>query len=110
VAKVWTLKQHDTWPNWEGQLQDENKQPIDLTNAASAKLMRVLTTGGSLQTLPLTFKTPRTSGFVVRDWQDGDNDVPGTFKCEVEVTLNDGSIMTAPNEGTYTMIVEADLG
>jgi hypothetical protein len=109
MAEPWIIKKGDTWPNWEGQLTDANGI-VDLTNATSAKLMRVPTGGGSLQTLTLTFNTPRTLGFVTRDWQTGDNDTIGTFKCEVEVTWNDGSIETFPNTGVYTMVVEPDLG
>jgi hypothetical protein len=109
VADPWVIKQHDTWPNWEGQLTDANGV-VDLTNATSARLLRQPQPGGTLQDLALTFKAPRTSGFVVRDWVTGDNGTAATYKCEVEVTWNDGSIETFPNTGTYTMIVEPDLG
>lgn len=107
---AWTIKAHDTWPNWVGQLKDATGRPVDLTNATSAKLMRLPQGGGALQTLALTFVSPRNSGQVMRDWQTGDNDTAGVFNCEVEVTYSDGSVETFPNTGVYVMTVEADLG
>jgi hypothetical protein len=107
---AWTIKQHDTWPNWTAQLRDASNRPVDLTNATSAKLMRLPAGGGALQTLDLTFLSPRTQGQVMRDWQTGDNATANECRCEVEVTYNDGSVETFPNTGVYTMTVEADLG
>jgi hypothetical protein len=109
MADPWIIKQHDTYPPLEAQLSDKNGV-VDLTNAASARLLRQPTPAGALQDLPMTFKSPRTSGFVVRDWATGDNAAAGTYSCEVEVTWNDGKITTFPNDGTFTIKVEADLG
>lgn len=106
---AWTIKQHDTWPNWVAQLRDATGAK-DLTNAASAKLMRLPQGGGALQTLTLTIVSPATLGQVMRDWVDGDNDTASVYSCEVEVTWGDGSVETFPNTGTYQMTVEADLG
>lgn len=107
---AWTLKQNDTWPNWVGQLKDASNRPVDLSNATTAKLMRLPEGGGALQTLTLAFVEPRTLGQVIRDWQTGDNAVANVYRCEVEVTYADGSVETFPNTGVYTMTVEADLG
>jgi hypothetical protein len=107
---AWTIKQHDTWPNWVGQLRDSTGSAVDLTNATSAKLMRRPNPAGSVQTLTLSIVVPATLGQVMRDWQTGDNDTANVYDCEVEVTWNDGSIETFPNTGTYQMTVEADLG
>jgi len=44
------------------------------------------------------------------DWQNGETDVEGEFIAEFEVTFDDDTKMTYPNDGHIAVIVQRQLG
>jgi len=43
------------------------------------------------------------------DWQEGDTDTVGTYKCEFQVTFTDNTILTIPNDGYFLINIVREL-
>ena len=48
-------------------------------------------------------------GQVSYDWQPGDTGTSGTYECEFTIDDNNGSILTFPNQGFFTVQIEEGL-
>ena len=119
MTLTFTMKRHDTLPIRTLSLiqTDPNNPaamiPVDLTSAASAKLIAKIPNAlpAITFTTPLTFGTPRTGGTVIYTAASGDTATSGTYQAEVEVTwTTPAGVETFPNDGYFTIIVVDDLG
>lgn len=95
------IKQNDTSPAIESQLEDGSGNPVDITgynevsfhmkhpNADTAKVVADTTTGVSVPA--------STEGKVKYSWASGDTDTSGRFHAEWQVEYSDGSVESFPN-------------
>lgn len=106
------VKQHDTWPPLRFKVEDQDGL-VNLTSADSIKLIlagpAVIT--GSVDPID----PPDADGFNASyTLAAADTATVGTYRGEIEVNWDSGAlpqaIETFPNSGTFTMVVEADLG
>lgn len=107
-GKVLTMKRNDTDPPFRAQVRDAlNPGGVDLTNAASAKLL----VPGLGINASLTIEDQVTdTGWVNRDWQTTDLHTDGTYDVEVEITWVSGKKRTFPPHGYNLLVVDDDLG
>jgi len=104
---MFTIKQNDTLPNLEAQLFDYDDVPINLElcgvhfhmmdKKLVIKINRLVTIDDMEQ------------GKVKVEWQEGDTKETGTFKCEFEVNMPDGKIITVPNDGYFLISIVPEL-
>jgi len=95
------IKQNDTSPAIETQLEDESNNAKDITGfneiefhmklpaSSSAKVDANTSTGVSA--------TDAANGKVKYEWSSGDTDTAGRYHAEWQVTYSDGTIETFPN-------------
>ena len=105
---VFPIKKDDILPALRMVLRDENKVPLDLTNATVVFRMRPsaggafkVNSGGSVIGTP-------TDGVVEYAWQGTDTDTVGTYLGEWKLTYPAG-LRTVPTTGFVTIQVGADL-
>ncbi len=114
MPAAFTIKQHDTRPRFALGLTEVNQttgvtQPVDLTNATSARLCAKDAAGTVVFASVLAISSTKTDGILTYTPVAGDTAVVDTFRLEVEVTWNDGGIETYPNDGYFSMTVFPDL-
>ena len=109
------IKEGDTSPAIQYQLQDEDGDAIVLTGitnlrfimslpgAATAKVSSALAAG-------FVSVVNATTGIVKYLWQTGDTDTRGLYRAEWEVTYSDGTVETFPNDSYIWVEVLGDLG
>lgn len=106
------MKRHDLLPVLELVIGD-NLGPRDLTNASSITLLLTNVETGAL--LPIGGVMSKdadqvnNTGRCVYEWADGDTDVAGKYKAEVEVIWSNNKPETFPSVGTFTVKINADL-
>jgi hypothetical protein len=100
-----TIKRYDTAPPLTASLA-VNGQPLDLTNATSVKL--IMKSAGALVTGTCTI-VDAVDGGIKYVWAGGDTAVSGTYQVEFQVTWNDGTKQTLPNDSYDTVTVMDDL-
>lgn len=95
------IKQGDTSPAIESQLEDESGNAVDISgfneiefhmkdpSASSAKVDSDTSSGVSA--------TDASNGKVKYSWSSGDTDTSGRYHAEWQVEYSDGSIETFPN-------------
>ena len=104
-----SIKQNDTRPILELHLT-LNGSPLDLTGAASVKLLMASTPGGATTvTRPGTITTP-ASGITQFTFQAADTATVGMYNAEVEITWSAGAIETVPNADYISIEIVDDLG
>lgn len=104
---AFSIKQNDTSPSLQATLKDAAQDPINLTGATVRFHMKSV--DGTLKIdQPMTVVTP-LAGLVQYDWASGDTDTVGTYYVEFEVTYNDASVETFPNNGNKTISVVREL-
>lgn len=104
---MFTIKQNDTLPNLEAQLIDYSGAPINLDLCGVHFHMQGYNGLVKINRLA-TIENPET-GNVKIEWLDGDTDTVGTFKCEFEVNMPDGKIITVPNDGYFLISIVKEL-
>lgn len=117
MALTITMKQHDTRPKQEiGLLEPDpaditTTQVVDLTDASSAKLIVAVPGAGSdsFESV-LAFASDRTTGVVIWTPISTDTATEGQYNAEVEITWSDDGVETYPNDGYFTIQINADLG
>jgi len=102
------IKQHDTRPVLEAQIQDATGVAINLTGCIVRFLM-LSTAGGQPKINATCAIIDPTAGKVRYSWHDGDTDTWGSYYAEFEVTFPDGSVQTVPNDGFLTIEVKRDI-
>ena len=54
--------------------------------------------------------TDAAQGKITVNWLPEDTDTPGLYRCELEVTFTDDSILTVPNGGYFYVHIVPDIG
>lgn len=104
---MFVIKQNDTLPNLEAQLMDCEGNPINLDLCGVDFHMKAL--DGEIKVdRPVTIIDVE-NGKIKVEWQEGDTDTTGTFKCEFEVNMPDGKILTVPNGGYFLISIVREL-
>lgn len=104
---AFTIKQSDTSPSLQATLQDANGNPINISYSTVRIHMKQV--GGSVVIdQPMTIVDEEV-GIVRYDWQSGDTDTPGTYYVEFEVTYQDLSVETFPNNTNETVLIIPQL-
>lgn len=102
---MFTIKQNDTLPTMEVQLIDVEGNPLNLDLCGVHFHMLG---GGKEINRPATI-VDGGQGKVQVEWQEGETDTVGTFKCEFEINMPDGSIITVPNDGYFLLQIVPEL-
>lgn len=104
---MFTIKQNDTLPNLEAQLVDFEGSPINLDLCGVHFHMSDFR-GEVKINKPATIVDVE-NGKVKVEWQKGETDTTGTYKCEFEVNMPDGKIITVPNDGYFLISIMPEL-
>lgn len=117
MALSFTMKEHDSLPTRTISLIQTDPAnpnatiPVDLTNAASAKLIAKVPPSGATFTSVLAFGSPRSGGTVIYTPIAADTAVAGSYQAEVEITWSTpAGVETFPNDTYFTINIIADLG
>ena len=102
-----TVKKGDRFPFLETVLKNA-EGPIDLTTAASVKVILKNAKSGAVIEGLCTFPVP-ASGNTIYKWQAGDTSVPGEYEVEYLITWPEGLPERVPNEGTLMIKIEESL-
>lgn len=103
-----TLKQHDTYPPIDATLTDQ-VGPINLTLAASVKIILKTVGGGSTITGTCTIVSA-AAGTVRYQLTAIQTATVNTYQGEFEITWTNGDITTVPNNDYFSVEIKADLG
>ena len=104
---MFVIKQNDTLPNLEAQLMDCEGNPINLDLCGVDFHMKAL--DGEIKVdRPVTI-IDIENGEIKVEWLEGETDTTGTFKCEFEVNMPDGKILTVPNDGYFLISIVKEL-
>ena len=104
------IKVGDTAPDLQATLLNSDGSVIDLTTA-DAVLFHMRERGSTTILIERTadIVAPATAGVVKYVWQTADTTAAGTYDGEFEVTFNDGSITTVPNNGYIEIIMKTEI-
>ena len=107
---VFFWKENDTSPPLEVILRDGFGSPVDLTGAGVALNTR-LRPGGAVK---INGGVMGAVGSATRGRQKysptaSDNDTPGVYEAEIQVTFSNGKIRTFPSSGYFTIEVVDDI-
>jgi len=106
---AFNIKQNDTSPSLGAQLLDGSKQAIDLSNATVRFYMKIA--GGSTIAVDgPAVVTNGTEGRVSYEWVTGDTQTAANYQGEFEVTYQNGTVETFPNNGYITVRVLPEIG
>lgn len=113
-----TIKAGDTWPPLRGSAGPDldGNNPADLASADSMILIIKHSSGAPLLEVTAVAIDPTLNDGDNWEYelQDGDTDVIGDYKMELEVTWDAAStppkVQTFPNVGTEILTIEDDLG
>lgn len=107
------IKQGDTSPSIEYQLQDDNGDPVDITGYQDVEFHFRKEDVDSIKvnddTSGNVSVTDAANGKVKYEWQTGDTDQSGRHVAEWQVTYDDGSIETFPNRRDIDVRVEEEI-
>lgn len=92
---MFTIKQNDTSPAIRAALKTPNNKAVNLIGATVRFHMR--NKNRKLLINKLAIVENQESGIVRYDWEPGDTNLHGICFCEFEVTYEDESIETFPN-------------
>jgi len=104
------IKQNDLSPGLEAQLQDEDGDPVSLSDAASVDFHMMQYGESTLKVNSAATISNVAQGIVVYEWSSGDTDTSGIFKAEFEVTYNSGKTETFPNTGDFSVNIQPQVG
>lgn len=108
----YTIKQHDHGTTIVITLQEQNPvteewSDMNLTAVDVAKLL--LKASGTGVISGVADVTDAANGEVTYTWDADDLQAAGTYEAEVQLTYNDDSVETVPNDGYFSVEVVADL-
>ena len=104
---MFVIKQNDTLPHMESQLFDHEGNPINLELCGVQFHMEDMS--GNIKINRAATIVEVATGKVKVEWQQGDTDTTGTFKCEFEVNMPDGGVITVPNDGYFLISIIREL-
>jgi hypothetical protein len=103
------IKVGDTAPDLQATLKNSDGSVIDLSSA-SAVLFHMREKGTTTALIESAATIVSAAGGVVKYvWQAGDTDTEGTYDGEFEITFNDGSISTVPNNGYIEILMKTEI-
>jgi len=107
------VKQNDTAPALSGVLVDADGAAVDISGATLRFTMTAI--DGATPKVDGALATNGQDGGGAQGawsytWQAGDTATPGYFRAEVEVTYDDGSVETYPNDGYTVIRITPELG
>lgn len=104
---MFVIKQNDTLPVLAVQLFDPGGTPLNLELCGIH--FHMSSYGGRIKINRPAAVTDIEQGKVKIEWQEGDTDTTGTYKCEFEVNMPDGKIITVPNDGYFLISIVREL-
>jgi len=110
ALEIFDIKQNDTKPDLQVTLKDGAGAAVDVTGATVRFSMRnQLTKALKVNEQAVTLVTA-ASGVVKYVWGTlaGDNDTPGLYDAEFEVTYSGGAIETFPNNPEHALVVRVN--
>lgn len=106
MVETFYIKRGDRLPVFSATLLAPSGAPIDLTAAASVKLLTDFGTD-----VVVEVDDPE-AGTVRYEWAEGDLDdvVPGLYDAEFEIDWGAAGMQTVPNDSYFKIAVGKDLG
>ncbi len=105
---TFTVKQNDTVPALEAQLLDSEGNPINLDMCGVRFHMR--DGYGRKEIIRPAIITSAAQGLIKVNWQAGETDTVGVYRCEFQITFTDNTILTVPNDGYFLINIVQELG
>lgn len=106
-----TIKRNDRREPIVRTLKGSNGLPVDLSSASAVKFIMISLADGSTKVnAAAIIINPATNGQVQYNWAAGDTDTAGYYSAEWEVTYQDTTKQSFPNDGKLIIHVNADLG
>jgi hypothetical protein len=105
---TFTIKQNDTLPALEAQLLDAENNPINLDMCGVRFHMR--DGYGRKEIIRPAIITSAAQGLIKVNWQAGETDTVGVYRCEFQITFTDNTILTVPNDGYFLINIVQELG
>lgn len=93
------IKQNDTNPAIEATLTDEDLVALDLNTATGIKFHMINPSTGVVKVDAVAAIDDAPTGRVRYQWASGETDTPGTYNGEFQVTWNDSTVTSFPNNG-----------
>ena len=104
------LKSGDTLPVLNATLQDATGAAVSLVLATAVRFVLVAAGTRQPKLNAVAAIVNAAAGTVRYAWAAGDTDTPGDYWGEFQVTFNDGTIETFPNDRHLVIRVTAELG
>ena len=104
---MFTVKQNDTSPAIQAALKTPNKQPVNLIGASIIFNMKDET--GRVLVSNTALVVDDEAGIVRYDWTTGDTAFDGLCFGEFQVTYEDESIETFPNDGYIKIKITPEI-
>ena len=102
------MKRHDTKPYVNARVTDKSGFPVDLTSCTAKFIMTSDISGAPKVDAAAEIMSPATDGRLRYQWAIGDTDTPGIYFAEFEVTFQDSSKITLPNDNCFTVTIAED--
>lgn len=102
------IKQNDTSPALLATLQDADGNAVNVTGGSIRFHMRQIGSTAVVVDAAAVIVTG-IDGIVRYDWQAADTATIGSYQAEFEVTYNDASIETFPNDGYIRVQIIDDV-
>lgn len=104
---MFIIKQNDTSPAIEAALKTPSKQAVNLIGAAV--LFHMMDEGGQVLVANTAVVVDGAAGIVRYEWQTGDTSIEGLCRAEFQVTYEDESIETFPNNGYIKIKITPEI-
>ena len=104
---MFVIKENDTLPYLEAQLVDAYNEPLNLDLCGVHFHMSDFR--GKIRLNKPAIIIDAEKGEVIVEWETGDTDTAGTYKCEFEVNMPDGKIITIHNDGYFLISIVKEL-
>lgn len=108
MIDIVTIRQGDTYPPLRAYLQMASGKAIRLAGA-TVKLI-ALDSNDNIKIERQVEIKDANKGYVEYKWDKEDTQEPGELRAEFEVTQQDGSIVTVPNDGYFIINITKQLG
>lgn len=103
------IKQGDRLPDITGTVTDaDGAVPGGLSTASATFIMAPAGGGSAVVNTSATITNP-TTGLLTYTWGASDTATAGRYNAEFKVTMQDGRILRAPNDGYIAIIVKSKL-
>lgn len=104
---MFTIKQNDTLPFLRAQLIDYEGNPVNLD--LCMVYFHMSGYEGNVKVNRPASIIDAVNGIVQVNWKEDDTRSTGTFKCEFEVNMPDGKVISIPNDGYFLISIVPEL-